>query len=156
MTTIQNQIKSGYANGAWTGKGITSSSAASVASDINNPTTTALGFGEAGALGLNSFAGQSFTGPAIVMRYTLFGDANLDGVVNLLDLNALASNFGAPAGTWVGGDFDYNGAVDITDFNALAMNFGDTLPAPAPALGQLRARADLARHGSSQYWHLWF
>ncbi|HEX3356818.1 MAG TPA: endo-1,4-beta-xylanase [Tepidisphaeraceae bacterium] len=137
LAAIQNQIKNGYANGAWAGMGITSSSAAIVAGDTNNPVKTGLGFGEASALGLNSFAGQSITGQAIVMRYTLFGDANLDGVVNLLDLNALATNFGTESGSWIGGDFDYSGEVNIADFNALALNFGDVLPAPAPALGTL-------------------
>ncbi len=33
------------------------------------------------------------------------GDANLDGVVNLLDLNALATNYGRTSQNWLGGDF---------------------------------------------------
>ncbi|HEX3356819.1 MAG TPA: endo-1,4-beta-xylanase [Tepidisphaeraceae bacterium] len=132
LATIQNQIKNG-ASSAWTGKGIISSSAASVAIDGSNLHKTALGFGEASTLDLSTFAGQPITGPAIVVGYTLIGDANLDGVVNLLDLNALASNFGATTGTWTAGDFDYNSAVDINDFNSLALNFNASLPASSPA-----------------------
>ena len=105
--------------------------------DGSNPHKTALGFGEASTLNLNSFAGQSITGPAIVVGYTLVGDANLDGVVNLLDLNALATNFGNPTSTWTGGDFDYNSSVDISDFNALALNFNASLPSSSQALGAI-------------------
>lgn len=53
------------------------------------------------------------------------GDANIDGVVNLDDFNALATNFGLAIGAvWEQGDFTYNGAVDLDDFNLLAGNFG--------------------------------
>jgi GH35 family endo-1,4-beta-xylanase len=130
LSRIQNQIKSG-ANGAWTGMGITSSSAASAGSE---GIPAALGFAEASALGLSSFGGEAITGPSVVVRYTLCGDANLDGVVNAIDFNRLASGFGAADSTWIGGDFNYDGAVNTADFDALAMNFNHTLPAIDVAL----------------------
>jgi autotransporter-associated beta strand protein len=78
----------------------------------------------------------------VIIRNTFRGDANLDGVVNALDFNALATNFGT-AGTkvWSQGDFNYSGAVDTTDFMLLSQNFGQTAlpssPLPAPVLGTL-------------------
>jgi hypothetical protein len=36
-------------------------------------------------------------GSAVLARLTRYGDANLDGSVNLSDFNALASNFGKAA-----------------------------------------------------------
>jgi hypothetical protein len=73
------------------------------------------------------------------VRYTLNGDANLDGKVNALDFNALATSFGVNAGAsvWNGGDFNYDGNVDTTDFTALAQNFNQVLPSapPAPPIG---------------------
>jgi hypothetical protein len=69
-------------------------------------------------------------------RVSLAGDANSDGVVNLLDLNALASNFGQSSQSFADGDFSGDGIVNIADFNALAQNFGSTYSA-APALGAI-------------------
>ncbi len=72
----------------------------------------------------NPLAANSFS------FFSLSGDANHDRTVNLLDLNALASNFGNGSATYSQGDFDYNGTVSIADFNLLAANFGTTLAAP--------------------------
>ena len=137
LSTIQNQIKSG-ANNGWTGTGITSSYAAAIAADSSNPHKAAIGFAEASALGLSSFGGQPVTGSAILMRYTLAGDSNLDGVVNALDFNAVATSFGTSGSTWVAGDFNYDGSVDTADFMSISQNFGATFtPGPALSLGQL-------------------
>src|SRR5262249_9015523 len=86
------------------------------------------------------------TGSDVLVRYTLTGDANLDGRVNALDFNALASNFGGSGSLWVDGDFNYDGKVNALDFNAVATNFGQTLgtaplasvvPEPASVLALL-------------------
>ena len=55
-----------------------------------------------------------------------FGDANMNGAVNLDDFNILASNFGRSAANWQQGDFSGDGLVNLTDFNLLAANFGAT------------------------------
>jgi hypothetical protein len=111
LEIVQNQIKSGTAGG-WTGTGITSSFAAA------NPNIMALGFAEA-------------NGPAVLICYTLRGDANLDRTVNALDFNALASGYGETDSTWVRGDFNYDGVVNTFDFNAIATNYNTSLPMPA-------------------------
>src|SRR5699024_2221994 len=74
INTIADQIKSGYANGTWAGNGIASSQA--------NAAKFGLGYAEASAvLGPNggTFGGQPVDGSAVLVRYTLAGDANLDG-----------------------------------------------------------------------------
>ena len=79
------------------------------------------------------------------MHYTLAGDANLDGTVNALDFNAIATSFGATSGKlWINGDSTYDGAVNTADFVAMSQNFGATLPganlsalAAPPLLGTL-------------------
>ncbi|MEQ9453271.1 MAG: hypothetical protein RLN76_01595 [Phycisphaeraceae bacterium] len=64
---------------------------------------------------------------------TLPGDTNLDFEVDLIDLSALASNFGSTAG-WAGGNFNADTNVDLIDLSILATNFGQTPPPiPEPA-----------------------
>jgi len=55
------------------------------------------------------------------------GDANLDGLVDTLDFNSLAFNFGSSGRSWVDGDFNFDATVDTTDFDSLAANFGTAL-----------------------------
>jgi glucose/arabinose dehydrogenase len=63
--------------------------------------------------------------------FVLAGDANHDGVVDTLDFNALAANFGGTNKTYSQGDFNYDGTVDTLDFNTLAAQFGKTTPPAA-------------------------
>jgi hypothetical protein len=133
---ILDQIISGRAGGAWNGAGINSSAAAA------NP-NTALGFAPASSLGASAavaFDSQPTDGSSIIVKYTELGDANLDGTVNALDFNALASHFGDPNAIWSDSDFNYDGTVDTQDFVALAGNFGGTMssaPSPDLSLGAL-------------------
>ncbi len=56
---------------------------------------------------------------------TEYGDANLDGEVDLHDLALLASNWDTPSGMgWVGGDFTGEGGVDLHDLSLMAVNWG--------------------------------
>ncbi len=58
----------------------------------------------------------------------LAGDANGDGVVNIVDLSILASNWGTTSGaTWSMGDFNGDGMVNVLDLSILADHWGDTL-----------------------------
>lgn len=64
------------------------------------------------------------------VRFTLLGDTNLDGNVDVTDLGNLASSYGATSGaTWVQGDTNYSGGVDVTDLGNLASNYGGSLAA---------------------------
>src|SRR5439155_3576489 len=59
------------------------------------------------------------------------GDANIDGVVNALDFNAVATNFGnATPVKWTDGDFTGDQNVNTADFTILASNFGVVAPPP--------------------------
>lgn len=56
---------------------------------------------------------------------TSLGDANLDGVVGLLDLDVLGAAFNGP-GSWANGDFNANGQIDLLDLDLMGANWGDT------------------------------
>jgi autotransporter-associated beta strand protein len=86
-------------------------------------------------LGWRDITGSS----QVIVAYTYYGDANVDGKVNALDFNAVATNFGAAGGKiWSQGDFNYDGFVNTLDFNSLAANFNQSIAIPAaPALGTL-------------------
>ena len=59
----------------------------------------------------------------IEIKYTLLGDANLDGAVNGSDFAILATNFNKAVSGWDAGDFNYDGAANGADFALLASNF---------------------------------
>lgn len=123
---LYSRLKTGYAGGAWTGYGIMSSLVAEVGGSI--------GIAEASALGISTFLGEPVDSTAVLVRYTLAGDTNLDGLVNTVDFNHLAGSFGQTGAFWLNGDFDYDGVVSSLDFNQLIANYGSTAIA-APTLG---------------------
>lgn len=56
----------------------------------------------------------------------LEGDANLDGVVDLMDLSLLRENYGVTVGMrWARGDFDLDGDVDGEDLSLLATKYAN-------------------------------
>jgi hypothetical protein len=67
------------------------------------------------------------------VRYTLFGDATLDGAVDFNDLVKLAQNYNVVDGSriWSSGDFTYDGNTDFNDLVKLAQNYNTALPAGA-------------------------
>jgi T5SS/PEP-CTERM-associated repeat protein len=134
VTAVPSLVATGYNGGNWLGNGITSSSAAAAASSQHR---TALGVALATDLFKSfpaTFLGQNIDSLSVLVRYVYSGDANLDGTVNALDFNALATHFGGAGGSsWAQGDFNYDTIVNALDFTALGANFGSTLPPPAPA-----------------------
>jgi hypothetical protein len=112
VAAIRSYLVSGYNGGSWNGPGIDSSTAAA------NP-GYALGYADGAdgvVVGLSS--GQ------IEIKYTLLGDADLDGSVTGSDFTALAGNLGKSRVGWDKGDFLYTGSVTGSDFTALIQNLG--------------------------------
>lgn len=115
-------LASGYAGGSWNGSGIVSHLAASDASKRK-----AVGLAEASDIGSPAtFLGQPIDSTSLLMRLTLYGDTNLDAIVNVTDFSTVAANFNL-AGRWSKGDFNYDGIVNIADFSMLASNFNTQL-----------------------------
>jgi len=115
ISTIAGYVKTGYNSGNWNGTGIISSGA--------RTTTNGLEYGVGWADGKDNVVSGLNSG-TIELKYTLLGDANLDGTVNGSDFSIMAANFGTGATNWDQGNFLYTSSVNGTDFSALAANFG--------------------------------
>jgi T5SS/PEP-CTERM-associated repeat protein len=90
---------------------------------------TAHGVVDNAKLHLASWNGIGIDDSTLIVRYTLRGDANVDGAVNFADLVALAQNYDTATGqaTWAQGDFNYDGNVNFTDLVGLAQNYDSVL-----------------------------
>jgi hypothetical protein len=123
LNAIRSLLAAGYNAGSWNGAGGLNS----VTALANPQHNTGLGFAEASAVFTSfpaTFGGQSVDNTSILIKYTAYGDANLDGSVNLAYFNRLASSFGQSGRNWSDGDLDFDGDVDLSDFNRLASDFG--------------------------------
>ena len=90
--------------------------------------------GSGGAL-FSTFEGQSVSNSDVLMKYTYFGDANLDGVVNGYDYTLIDNGFNNRLTGWHNGDFNYDGVVNGDDYTLIdnAFNTQGASLAAAPA-----------------------
>ncbi len=121
LAAITALVSSGFNNGAWTGAGITSSAAASDSTNL-----TALGVAANDLGGGNTLfnAGNLFDGVApvatdVLIRYTLYGDTNLDGVLDSSDYARVDNGYLTNAAGWFNGDFNYDGSVNGSDYTLI-------------------------------------
>jgi hypothetical protein len=117
---IRSYLVSGFNGGNWNGNGIDSSAA------HNDPTfRTALGYLD--------------NGTNVTVKYTYYGDSNLDGSVTVADFQRYLDGLAAGGSTWGQGDFTYDGRVDIgNDFNLFLVGYlkqGGALGDLAPIVG---------------------
>ena len=78
----------------------------------------------------------------VTVGYTLYGDANLDGAVNVQDLAVLAANYRKSVNGWASGDFNNDGVVDVEDLALLVANYRHSLASDdVPAYDGLDAAA---------------
>jgi hypothetical protein len=113
ITTVAGYLKTGYSGGTWSGFGIDSSQA--------NLHSASYGLGYADTSDPGNPAGLN--AQTIEIRYTLLGDANLDGTVNGVDFGIVAANFNKSITAWDQGDFNYDGIDNGVDFGFLSANF---------------------------------
>ena len=106
----------------WPDQGLTSSAAAA---DQTGMTTigAVLNRDARGNRIFDGFAGRQLDTSSIVLKYTLAGDANLDGMVNSDDYGLIDSGFISRAGGWYNGDFNYDGMVNADDYGRIDAGF---------------------------------
>ena len=66
-----------------------------------------------------TFDGIASTRSDVLVKYTYFGDANLDGQVDGSDYSRIDANFigGGTLTGWFNGDFNYDGVVNGSDYS---------------------------------------
>ncbi len=116
LASLTALVSAGFNGGIGNGPGINSTAA------VMNPNgTTTLGIAANSELGYASFSGLAVDANDVLIKYTYFGDADLNGVVDSstdFDLYITGLTSGGSLGGWLYGDFEYNGIVDSsTDFD---------------------------------------
>jgi hypothetical protein len=127
VATLTNLVASGYnasGGGNWNGQGITSSAAAADTAHL-----TALGvilndIGNGQPLynlstNLGLFDGYNPTSTDVLIKYTYYGDANLDGQVDGSDYARIDSGYLNQLTGWYNGDFNYDGVVNGSDYTLI-------------------------------------
>jgi glycosyl hydrolase family 28/dockerin type I repeat protein len=131
--SIQAYAQTGIDDLNWDGPGINSSVAKNDASGL-----TAVGIVDENDLGIypndytvagggtGTWMGQKITDANnVLVRMTYYGDGNLDGVVNKLDVTALSQGYSGLAGYvgWSDGDYNYDGQINKNDVSLLAQSY---------------------------------
>jgi hypothetical protein len=121
LASVSSLIKTGFNAGAayWNGTGGIVSSAA------RNDTRflTTLGSAVAGPAGIAFFDGVTTGAADVLVKYTYYGDATLDGTVNGADYQQIDNGFGLHLTGWSNGDFNYDGVVDGSDYSLIDNTF---------------------------------
>jgi fibronectin-binding autotransporter adhesin len=120
LPTIRGLLISGFDSGNWDGNGINSLAAHSGSFG----TITALGYAERSDVAYNILDGVTLAPSAVIVKYTYYGDSNLDGVVNAADFTRFLDGLATGGSTWSQGDYTYDGKVDLgNDFDLFLASY---------------------------------
>ncbi len=136
-TDVVNKVKSGLTLLGGTGNGITSAEVEG--QTVGGTFLAVVDDGDVNIAGaITSISGFAISNPtsSVLVKYTWFGDNNLDGVVDGSDYALIDTGFtaGGALGGWVFGDYDYSGTIDGSDYALIDTGFisqTGTLPEPA-------------------------
>jgi hypothetical protein len=121
LASITALVKQGYNAGKWNGSGGIISTAA--AANTNHLTAIGVIVNDNGN-GIpiySSFDGTSDANPDtdVLLKYTYYGDANLDGHVDGSDYSRIDNGFLNHLTGWANGDFNYDGVIDGSDYTLI-------------------------------------
>ncbi len=144
LADISDMARAGQ-NGAtlFAGTGLTSSTAASDAAGALRYAVGVVQNNIGGTALYTTFDGVTVGANDILVKFTYFGDADLNGVVDDTDFFLINNGYGGNLTGWINGDFDYSGTVDDTDYflinnaytsQGAGLRAGDSIPEPTAAL----------------------
>jgi autotransporter-associated beta strand protein len=129
VATITSELAAAYNGGLWTGTTGTAGVITSTTAQTTGGPALAIGINDG-----NSDAGSAAAPNQIVVKYTLSGDTNLDGLVNFTDLVAVVQNFNKAGTDWAHGNFQFGTSTNFNDLVAVVQNFNKVLT-PAGSSG---------------------
>ena len=146
LTAVNSQLKSGLNIGGanWQGvTGIESTTAATssnqlmaIGAILNSRGGTPL-YGSSGGIA-GSFDGQtSLSTSDVLIKYTYFGDANLDGKVDGSDYSLIDNGNLLHLTGWYNGDFNYDGVINGSDYTLIDNDFNQQA-------GQISSTSEIA------------
>src|SRR5262249_55447353 len=139
LTAVTALIKSGYAGGAWTGKGITSSTAAGDAKKITGVAYAINDKGGGGGAIISTLNGASADTNSIIVKYTYYGYRDFNCKVDGADYFLEDSGFLNNGNTYRNGDLDFNAKVDGADYFKIDNAFLSQTGPLAASAGPLEA-----------------
>jgi hypothetical protein len=136
--TLLNDLKAGFnaGHGYWNGTGgIVSTTAAADTGFL-----TTIGYRSGGS----SFNGINTTSNDVLVKYTYYGDADLNGAVNGADYQQIDLGFGMHLTGWSNGDFNYDGVVDGSDYALIDNTFNQLTATGAAPLALIAEPAAMS------------
>ncbi len=115
---IFTQIQNAYNNGAWNGTNASSGVITSTQAANDSTHLTAVGY-FTGATGSFENVSGGVTSSDVLVKYTYYGDATLDGTVDGSDYSRIDNGYLAGASGWFNGDFNYDGHIDGSDYTLI-------------------------------------
>jgi autotransporter-associated beta strand protein len=107
---VNTLLKSGYNGGTWTGNGIDSTA--------NDPAHLhAVGMLQPSSA--TTFESQTLGTGDVAVKYTYYGDANLDGKVDGTDYSRIDNGYLLHLTGWYNGDFNYDNVVNGSDYTLI-------------------------------------
>jgi hypothetical protein len=123
--TIRQYLASARNGGAWNGP-------TGIFASTSTAAGKAIGYLEANDLGVSTFVGQPTDATSLLVKPTVYGDADLNGRIDGTDYSLLDRGMLMNRTGWVNGDFNYDNLIDSVDKSLL--NASAAQPAPAPVL----------------------
>jgi hypothetical protein len=118
LINLTDQLRRGYNAGGASGPGIISSSAVADTTHL-----TALGIMQnddgTGTPVYSTFDTAASVATDVLIKFTYFGDANLDGKVDGSDYSRIDYGYLNNLTGWSNGDFNYDGVIDGSDYTLI-------------------------------------